>query len=104
MSAPSEHDPRRAVALRHDRDGGDAPRIVATGKGGIAEEILARALASGVPVHRDPDLVALLSASPLGAEIPPDVYEAVARILAWLWSLRDPGGGDIQFSRPSASN
>jgi type III secretion system FlhB-like substrate exporter len=99
MSTSPGSDPRRAVALRHERDGADAPRIVATGKGELARQILERALASGIPIHRDPDLVALLSASPLGAEIPPDVYEAVARVLTWLWGLRDPPANEASLQR-----
>ena len=83
------HENRRlaAVALHHDRDGAQAPRVVAKGTGELAERILALARESQVPIHSDPDLVALLAASEIGEETPTDIYEAVARLLAWLYSL-----------------
>ncbi len=76
-----------AVALSHERNGPGAPRVVAKGSGELAERILEIARASDVPIHSDPDLVALLGASEIGEEIPTDVYEAVARVLAWLYGL-----------------
>ena len=80
---------RRAVALRYERGGAGAPRVVAKGEAPVAERILALAEEHGVPVHRDPDLVELLSASEVGDEVPEEVYAAVARLLAFLWQ---PGG------------
>jgi flagellar biosynthesis protein len=87
MSGRAENRRLAAVALRHDRDGELAPRIVAKGTGELAERILELARASEVPIHSDPDLVALLAASEIGAEIPTEIYEAVARVLAWLYGL-----------------
>lgn len=90
MKEPTPHEPKRAVALRYDASATAAPRIVAKGNAEIAQQIVQRAQASGIPIHQDPDLVALLAASDLGEEIPREVYACVAQLLAWLWSLRAP--------------
>lgn len=82
---------RRAVALRYARGDRAAPRVVAKGEAPVAERILALAEEHGVPIHRDPDLVELLSASEVGDEVPEEVYAAVARLLAFLWELGAEG-------------
>ena len=89
MNPPDGNQRRAAIALRHEPSGADAPRVVAKGSGELARRILQLAQASGVPIHSDPDLVALLAATELGEEIPPALYEAVARILVWLHGLRE---------------
>lgn len=80
---------RRAVALRYERAREDAPRVVAQGQGCIAEAILAFASAHGIPVHQDRDMVELLSACELGEEISPELYEVVARLLAFLYRANE---------------
>ena len=50
----------------------------------MAENIIARAREAGLPIQEDPDLAAVLCRLELGQEIPPELYEAVARILAFL--------------------
>ena len=81
--------PRRAVALRYERESESAPRVVAHGQGHVAETILAFARANGVPVHADADLVELLGACELGTEISPELYEVVARLLAFLYHANE---------------
>jgi flagellar biosynthesis protein len=93
MSPPDRREPPRAVALRYDRPdrsepSTNAPRVVAKGRGAVAERILAVAAEHDVPVRADRDLVELLSACELGDEIPVEVWTAVAELLAWLWGLR----------------
>nr|WP_298683994.1 EscU/YscU/HrcU family type III secretion system export apparatus switch protein [uncultured Dongia sp.] len=61
------------------------PRVVATGRGSVAEQILEIAFAKGVPVREDPDLVELLAAVELDAEIPVDAIAAVAEILSYIY-------------------
>ena len=87
MSDGAAHpkEPRRAVALRYERGAEGAPRVVAAGRGHVAETILEFARAHGVPVHADADMVELLGACDLGAEISPELYEVVARLLAFLY-------------------
>ena len=75
-----------AVALAY-RNGESAPRVVAKGKGLIAQEIIERAREAGVYVHESADLVSLLMQVDLDAHIPPQLYIAVAELLAWLYQI-----------------
>lgn len=80
-------DPRRsAVALAY-KEADVAPRVVAKGRGLIAEEIVARARESGVFVHESPELVGLLMQIDVDQRIPGTLYVAVAELLAWLYRL-----------------
>lgn len=64
-----------------------APIVVAKGYGDVAESIIRRARESGLYVHASPDLVKLLMHVDLDAQIPPQLYLAVAEVLAWLYQL-----------------
>ncbi len=75
-----------AVALKY-APGDAAPRVIAKGRGLIAEEIIARAREHGVFVHESPELVALLAGVDLDDHIPPALYVAVAELLAWLYQV-----------------
>lgn len=77
---------RTAVALAY-RETDAAPRVVAKGRGLIAEEIIARAKEHGVYVHESPELVSLLLQIDLDQRIPPQLYVAVAELLAWLYRI-----------------
>ena len=80
-------DPQQlAVALAYREDEG-APRIVAKGRGLLAQTILERAKEAGVYVHESPELVALLMQVDLDSRIPPQLYVAVAELLAWLYRI-----------------
>ena len=78
-------DNKKSVALRYD--GERAPTVIATGEGQLAEAIRARAEACGVPVVEDPKLAFLLSQVPLGDEIPPALYRAVAEVLVFVMRM-----------------
>lgn len=81
---------RRAAALAYtatDIDRRAAPRVVAKGDAAIAEQIIARARAAGVPIHESRALVALLMQVDLDAHIPPALYIAVAEVLAWVYRI-----------------
>ncbi|WIM06715.1 MAG: EscU/YscU/HrcU family type III secretion system export apparatus switch protein [Candidatus Nitricoxidivorans perseverans] len=75
-----------AVALAY-APGDAAPRVVAKGRGLIADEIIARAHEYGIFVHESPELVTLLSQVDLDDHIPPQLYVAVAELLAWLYRV-----------------
>lgn len=75
-----------AVALMY-QPGTGAPRVVAQGRGLLAEEIIRRAQESGLHVHQSSELVALLMQVDLDSEIPPTLYRAVAELLAWLYNI-----------------
>jgi flagellar biosynthesis protein len=77
---------RSAVALAY-KEADVAPRVVAKGRGLIAEEIIARAREHGVFVHESPELVGLLMQVDLDERIPGQLYVAVAELLAWLYAL-----------------
>ena len=86
MAEPRTPQRNEAVALAYTA-GEAAPRVVAQGKGVVAREILERAREAGVFVHESPELVALLMQVDLDARIPPQLYIAVAELLAWLYRL-----------------
>lgn len=78
--------PQSAVALAY-QTGDFAPKVVAKGRGLIAEEIIARARQHGVSVHESKELVALLMQVDLDGDIPPALYRTVAELLAWLYRI-----------------
>ncbi len=80
--------PAEAVALTY-HSGMAAPRVVAKGHGLVAEEIIRRAQEAGVYVHESAELVALLMQVDLDEHIPPELYIAVAELLAWLYRLEN---------------
>ncbi|MCX7163071.1 MAG: EscU/YscU/HrcU family type III secretion system export apparatus switch protein [Betaproteobacteria bacterium] len=79
-----------AVALKY-APGTSAPTVVAKGRGLIAQEIISRARENGVFVHESPELVALLSHVDLDGQIPPQLYVAVAELLAWIYQVEREG-------------
>lgn len=84
MNPTSER--RSAVALAY-AENAPAPKVVAKGRGLIAEAIIERARAAGVYVHDSPELVGLLMQVDLDRHIPPQLYVAVAELLAWIYRL-----------------
>lgn len=92
-----------AVALAYTA-GDAAPRVVAKGRGLIAREIIERAREAGVFVHESPELVALLLQVDLDSRIPPQLYVAVAELLAWLYRVEQKGQqGTVPGPPPSSS-
>ena len=82
---PPAEKPAVAVALRYNRAEGDAPRVVASGRGAIAERILELAFEHGVKVREDADLAELLAAVEIGNQIPLAAFAAVAEILVYIY-------------------
>ena len=96
---------RSAAALVYDANSGDAaPRVIAKGYGLLAEMIVQRAKEAGLYVHEAPEMVSLLMQVDLDSRIPPQLYQAVAELLAWLHRLesgaadepREAGRSDAQ--------
>ena len=77
----------KAVALKYDRKKDNAPRVIAKGRGEIAEKIIEVAKAHNVPLYEDKNLVQILEALDLETEIPPELYRAVAEVLAFIYRL-----------------
>lgn len=90
-----------AVALAYESSEG-APRVVAKGKGALAQTIIERAREAGVFVHESPELVALLMQVDLDARIPPQLYVAVAELLAWVYRIErgDAVPDTVELSLP----
>ena len=78
---------RTAVALKYDAATDHAPRVVAKGRGLVAEKIIALAREQGIPMREDPDLVQMLTQIDLDQEIPPTLYKVVAELLAFVYRL-----------------
>jgi flagellar biosynthesis protein len=98
MAEPDPQAQRLAVALAYRREQDAAPRVVAKGRGLLADAILERAREAGVYVHESRELVALLMQVDLDQRIPPQLYVAVAELLAWLYRVESgpqsaAGGG-----------
>lgn len=87
-SAINEAKKQVAVALAY-RDGMSAPKVIAKGRGLIAEEIIKRAKDSNIYVHQSTELVSLLMLMQVNLDdrIPPELYVVIAELLAWLYRL-----------------
>ena len=82
----------RAVALRYEAAEQPAPQVVAAGAGPVAERIIELAKEHGVPIHEDPQLVALLAKLDVGALIPLELYAVLAELLAFLYRVAQKAG------------
>jgi len=80
---------KRAVALLYDPKKATAPKVVASGSNLVAERIIATAAAAGVHIKEDPDLVELLSKISVGEEIPVELYQTIAEVLAFVYAVNN---------------
>ena len=87
LALPNDKSKIQAVAVKYDVKKGRAPRIMATGKGAMAEMILQVAEEHRVPFYEDPSLSELLSKLELDSEISPELYTLVAEVLAFVYQL-----------------
>lgn len=78
---------KKAVALKYEPEKNVAPRVVAKGKGYVAENIMATAQKNAVPVYQNKSLVNLLMALELDKEIPAELYTTVAEVLAYIYRM-----------------
>ncbi|HEY3364495.1 MAG TPA: EscU/YscU/HrcU family type III secretion system export apparatus switch protein [Symbiobacteriaceae bacterium] len=78
---------KAAVALGYDPASDHAPQIIAAGRGEMAEALVRIAQKYHVPVHTDHPLAEALVRLDVGEAIPPELYAAVAEVLAFLWRL-----------------
>lgn len=78
---------KRAVALRYEPQRRQAPKVVAKGRGFVAENILAAAQKNAIPVYQNKSLVNMLMALELDREIPPELYRTVAEVLAYVYRI-----------------
>lgn len=83
---------KKAAALRYRPEKDASPRVIAKGSGVIAEKILSIAREHNIPLKDDPQLVEVLSALDLYQEIPPELYKAVAEVLAFVYKMTKKAG------------
>ncbi len=83
----AKKDVKKAVALQYDKKKAQAPIVTAKGQGKVAEKIIELAREYGVPVKNDPDLIEVLSSLDIDEQIPPEIYVAVAELLAFVYGM-----------------
>ncbi len=83
MAQEKQKKPKTAVALSYE-PGEQAPKILATGKGALAERIIDAAKEADVPTYQDDKLADTLSKLEIGDMIPPELYQVVAEILVFV--------------------
>ncbi len=86
MAKEKEKKIKQAIALEYDPSEA-APKVIASGRGILAEKIIEKAKESDVPIHRDDKLADTLSRLEIGEMIPPELYEVVAEILVFVDSM-----------------
>lgn len=90
-----ESESNKAVAVSYEPGKDSAPRVVARGRGLIAERIIDIATEAGVPLYRDPDLVEVLMAVDVDELVPTHLYRAIAEVLAFVYRLNQERGEQI---------
>lgn len=83
----SGDEPKKAAAIRYQHGKDHAPRVVAKGRGKIADQIIAVAQANHVPLVEDAGLVQILEALDLDTDIPAELYNAVAEVLVFIYRM-----------------
>ncbi|NLX65017.1 MAG: flagellar biogenesis protein [Clostridiaceae bacterium] len=82
-----EHKIKKASALSYNPGEDGAPKVIASGKGVIAEKIIEKAREANIPIYEDEHLAEALSHVSLGEEIPRELYEVVAEVLSFISRL-----------------
>lgn len=86
---------QQAVALKYDLEQDAAPRVIAKGRGHVAEHILETAQKNSIPVYQNKTLVSMLMALEIDREIPPELYRAIAEVMAYVYKMdKDRGRGN----------
>ncbi len=77
----------KAAALKYEKFKDNAPKIVAKGKGYIAEKIIEIAKENNIPIKEDPDLIEMLYKLDIYEEIPEELYKVIAEIFAYIYKI-----------------
>ncbi len=93
---------KKAVALKYDQLKDRAPRVIAKGKGHVAEHILATAQKHTIPVYQNKALVNMLMALEIDREIPPELYKAIAEVMAYVYRMDASKGREERFNQLAA--
>ncbi len=100
MGKTKDGKPKQAIALAYDPNDDDAPRVIASGKGQLAEKIIDAAKEKDIPIHEDSKLADTLSKLEIGEMIPPELYEVVAEILVFVDAMdkiKAKGASNVEF-------
>lgn len=84
----NDDDKQKAVALGYEPGKDDAPRVLASGKDKIAEQIIAIAKKNGIPIKDDPILTSALMEIDINQTIPPELYRVVAEVLSYIYRIQ----------------
>jgi flagellar biosynthesis protein len=98
MKENEKKDIKEVAALQYSPDKNQSPKIIALGKGEIAQKILESAKENNIPVYQDVNLALTLNKLKIGDEIPPELYGIVAEILVFVSKL-DKGYGENRGSK-----
>ena len=79
----------KAVAILYDDSKSAAPQVIASGKGLIARKIIETAREAGIHIQEDPNLIELLAKIPIGQEIPVELYQTIAEVLAFVYQVNN---------------
>lgn len=93
MALHPKRGPRSAIAIRYDMEKDRAPKVVARGKGDMAERILSIAKEHKIPVREDPELIEALARLDVQEEIPPELYQVMAEVLTFIYRANKKKSG-----------
>ncbi|KHF39795.1 EscU/YscU/HrcU family type III secretion system export apparatus switch protein [Halalkalibacter okhensis] len=82
---------RKAFALRYQPEIDQSPKVVGTGQGFVAEEIIAKAKEHDIPIQEDPSLVEMLATLEVNRSIPSELYEVVAEVFSFIYKIDQNG-------------
>ena len=96
---------KQATALKYSQDLNNAPVVVASGMGYVAQKIVDIAQENNVPVYRDDSLATLLGQMEIGSEIPPELYQAIVDLYVYLLNFNDNSTeNSSEYSNTSLNN
>jgi flagellar biosynthesis protein len=95
---------QKVVALKYDVEKQAAPKIIAKGQGLIADRILETARERGIPLYKDPELIEILSQLDVGLEIQPELYQAVAEVLIFIYKMNRKKAAQMLGAKKQLSN
>ena len=77
----------KAVALKYEKEKGNAPKVLAKGEGKVAKNIIKIAQLHNFPIKKDEDLIELLSKVEIDKAVPQELYKAVAELLSYIYKI-----------------
>ncbi|MFC0558622.1 EscU/YscU/HrcU family type III secretion system export apparatus switch protein [Halalkalibacter alkalisediminis] len=87
----ADQEKKQAIALRYQANKDHSPKVIGKGQGLLAEEIITLAKEHQIPIQEDPSLVGMLSQLEVNQTIPPELYEVVAEVFAFIYRIDQNG-------------